>query len=54
MKVAVVPLVVRALGTHAKALEKISKTTGIEAKIMELQITVLIHTSRILRKVLDV
>ena len=54
MKVTVVPLVVEALGTPAKALEKRLKTIGIETKINELQKTVLIHTSRILRKVLEV
>ena len=37
MKVTVVPLVVGALGTLAKALEKRLKTIGIETKITELQ-----------------
>ena len=50
----VLPLVAGALGTPTKALEKIFKTIGIETKITELQKTVLIHTSRILRKVLEV
>ena len=54
MKVIVVLLVVGALCTSAKALEKRLKTIGIEAKITELQKTVLIHTNRILRKVLEV
>ena len=54
MKVIVVPLVVGALGTPAKELEKRLKTIGIETKITELQKTVLIHTSRILRKVTEV
>ena len=54
MKVTVLPLVAGALGTPTKALEKIFKTIGIETKITELQKTVLIHTSRILRKVLEV
>ena len=54
MKVTVVPLVVGALGTPAKALEKRLKTIGIETKITELQKAVLIHTSRILQKVLEV
>ena len=48
MKVTVVPLVVRDLGTVAKALEKRLKTVGAGTKITELQKTVLIHTSRIL------
>ena len=54
MKVIVVPLVVGALRTPAKELEKRLKTFGIETKITELQKTVLIHTSRILQKVIEV
>ena len=54
MKVTVVPLVVGALGSSAKALKKRLKNIGIETKITELQKTVLIHTTRILRKVLEV
>ena len=48
------PLVVGAQGTPTKELEKRLKTIGIETKITELQKTVLIHTSRILRKVIEV
>ena len=55
MKVTVVPLVVGAPGTPAKALEKRLKTMGIETKITELQKTVLIlRKGRILRKVFEV
>ena len=54
MKVTVVPLIVGALGTPAKALEKRLKSIDIETKITELQKTFIIHTSRILRKVLEV
>ena len=54
MKVTVVPLVVGALGTPAKVLAKILKTNGIETKITELQKTILINASRIIRKVLEV
>ena len=54
MKVTVVPLVDGALDTPAKALKKRLKTIGIKTKIIELQKTVLIHTNRILRKVLEV
>ena len=54
MKVTVVPLLVGALGTSAKALEKRLKTIDIDTKITELQKTVLIHTNRILGKVLEV
>ena len=53
IKVIVIPLVVGALGTPAKELEKRLKTIGIEIKITELQKTVLIHTSRILQKVIE-
>ena len=54
MKVIVVPLVVGALGTPAKELDKILKTIGIETKTADLQKAVLIHTSKILRKVIEV
>ena len=47
----VVPLVAGAMGTPVKELERRLKTIGIETKITELQKTVLIHTSRILRRV---
>ena len=53
MKVIVVPLLLGALGAPAKELEKRLKTIGIETKITELQKTVLIHTSRILQKVIE-
>ena len=49
------PLVVGAQGTPTKELEERLKTIGIETKITELQkITVLIHTSKILRKLIEV
>ena len=54
MKVTIASLVVRTLGTRAKASEKRLKTIRIETKITELQKTVLIHASRILGKVLEV
>ena len=50
MKVTVVLLVVGALGTAAKALEKRLKTIGAETRITGLQK----HSSRILRRVLKV
>ena len=55
MKMTMVPLVVGALGTPAKTLEKRLKTTEkrLKTKITELQKTVLIHTSRIIRKVIE-
>ena len=54
MKVTIASLVVRILGTRAKASEKRLKIIRIETKITELQKTVLIHASRILGKVLEV
>ena len=54
IKVTVVPFAVGAVGTPLKALEKRLKTIGIGTKITELQNTVLIHTSRILRNVIEV
>ena len=53
-KVILVPLVVGALGTSVKELEKRLKTIGIDTKITELQNTGLIYTGRILRKVIEV
>ena len=54
MKVRVVPLLVGALGTPAKALDKRLDTIGIDTNITELQKTVLINISRILRNVAEV
>ena len=54
MRVTVVSLVAGAPGTPAKAIEKRLKNIGIETKITDLQKTALIHTSRILQKVLEV
>ena len=52
VKLALVSLVVGAMGTPAKALEKRLKAIGIQTKISELQKTLLIHTRRILGKTL--
>ena len=54
MKNIVIPLVVVALGTPAKELMKRLKTIHIETTITKLQKIILIHTSRILRKVIVV
>ena len=54
MKVTVVPFTVRALGTPVKALQKTLKNICIETKITELQKTVVIHTSKILQKFIEV
>ena len=54
MKVVVIPIVLGALGTTPKTLQKRMKDIGIETRIGELQKTVILHTARILRKVLEV
>ena len=54
MKVVVIPIVLEALGTTPKTLQKRMKDIGIETRIAELQKTVILHTARILRKVLEV
>ena len=54
MKVRVVSLLVGSLGTPAKALDKRLNTIGIDTNITELQKTVLINISRILRNVAEV
>ena len=54
MKVKVIPLVIGVPGTTPIKLRNWLKEIFIETKINELQKTVLPHTARILRKVLDV
>ena len=54
MKAAVTPVVIGALGAIPKKLKKGLQDLGIETKIVELQKSAVIHTARILRKVLEV
>ena len=54
MKVKVIPLVIGVPGTTPIKLRNWLKEIFIETQINELQKTVLPHTARILRKVLDV
>ena len=54
MKVKVIPLVISALGPTPIKLRNCLKEIGIEAQIIELQKTVLLHTVRILQKVHEV
>ena len=54
MKVTVIPLVIGVPGTTPIKLRNWLKEIFIETQINELQKTVLPHTARILRKVLDV
>ena len=53
MNVRVIPIVIGALGTTPKDLHKRLREIGIETKIVELQKTVILHSARILRKVLE-
>ena len=52
--VKVIPVIVGALGTTPSRLPKRLKEIGINTKIVELQKTVLLHSARILRKVLEI
>ena len=54
IKATVTPVVIGALGALPKKLKKSSQDLGIETKIVELQKSTIIHTARILRKVLEV
>ena len=53
-KVKVIPVIIGALGTTPKALPKRLKEIGIATRIVELQKTVLLHSARILRQVLEI
>ena len=54
MKIVVIPIVIRALGTTSKMLPKRLKDIVIKTNIGEMQKTVILNTVRILRKVLEV
>ena len=54
MKATVTPVVIGALGAIPKKLKKGLQDLGIETKIVELRKSAVIHTARILRKVLEV
>ena len=54
MKVKVIRLEIGAPGTTPIKLRNWLKEIGIETQITELQKTVLLHTARILRKVLEI
>ena len=53
-KISIIPVVIGALGTIPKRLEKFMKEIGTEVKIGLLQKSVLLGTARILRRVLGV
>ena len=54
IKVKVIPLVIRALGTAPIKFRSWLKEIGIENQITELHNTVLLHTTQILQKVFEV
>ena len=54
MRVTVIPIIIGALGTTLKKLEKGLEDIGIEIRVTELQKTVILHSARILRKVLEI
>ena len=54
MKIVIIPIVLGALRTTLKTLQKGMKDIEIKTSICELQKTVILHTARILRKALYV
>ena len=54
MRVTVIPIVTGTLGTTPKKLKKRLEDIGIETRVTELQKTVILHSARILRKVLEI
>ena len=54
MRVIVIPIVIGTLGTTPKKLKKRLEDIGIETRVTELQKTVILHSARILRKVLEI
>ena len=54
MRVTVIPIVIGTLGTTPKKLKKRLEDIGIETRVTELQKTVILHSTRILRKVLEI
>ena len=54
MKIMIIPIVLEALGTTPKILQKRMKDTGIETSISELQKTFILHTARILKEVYEI
>ena len=54
MRVTVIPIVIGALGTTPKKLKKRLEDIGIETRVIELEKTAILHSARILRKVLEI
>ena len=54
MRVTVIPTAIGTLGTTPKKLKKRLEDIGIETRVTELKKTVILHSARILRKVLEI
>ena len=54
MRVTVIPIVIGTLGTTPKKPKKRLEDIGIETRVIDLQKTVILHSARILRKVLEI
>ena len=54
MKVKVIPIIIGTLGTTPRQVKKRLEVIGIETRVKELQKTVIIHSARIFRKVLEI
>ena len=54
MKVKVIPIIIGTLGTTPRQVKKRLEVIGVETSVKELQKTVIIHSARILRKVLAI
>ena len=54
MKVKVIPIIIGTLGTTPREVKKRLEVIGIETRVKELQKTVIIHSARIFRKVLEI
>ena len=54
MKVKVIPIIIGTLGTTPRQVKKRLEIIGIETRVKELQKTVIIHSARIFRKVLEI
>ena len=54
MKVVIIPVIIGTLGTTPKNIRKRMDEIGIKIRISDLQKTTIIHSARILRKVLEI
>ncbi len=54
MKVVIIPVIIGTLGTTPKNIRKRMDEIGIKIRISDLQKTTVIHSARILRKVLEI